>query len=63
MSMLTAVSSMPFKSLQKMSRINAGSCINMVWDSGYRSFIAYTRLGPVFEPELPIIAKRFRKSK
>ncbi len=58
--MIPSIYSMALKALQKHSRMYIGPFVNMSWDSGYKSFVANTRLGPVFEPQLPHIAMRFR---
>ncbi|KGG10300.1 hypothetical protein EV10_0786 [Prochlorococcus marinus str. SS51] len=54
--MISTVSPMPFKVSQTGSR----SYVNMSWDSSYEAWVAYSRPGPVFEPQLPRISKRWR---
>ena len=58
--MIATVSSMPFKTLQKQVYMCTKPCINMLWDSGNKNYTAYTRPGPIFEPQLPRIDKRFK---
>ncbi|KGG15586.1 hypothetical protein EV06_1460 [Prochlorococcus sp. MIT 0602] len=48
---------MPFKIIQT----DKSTCIDLTWDSCYESWIASSKPGPISEPKLPLISKRWLK--